>query len=135
MAKVGTKKSNNSILTDDEYIISGREIKENMIKNEKISSEFKILEEMYQDALFDMKVLEQKNDVYSKKYQELKSKVDELTAKLNQKTREEEHRKKFEGGSMVLEIKADRNKALKNADDRFKKEGTKIMDDFMKQFE
>jgi len=72
MAKVGTKKSNNSIITDDEYIISGREIKENMIKNEKISSEFKILEEMYQDALFDMKVLEQKNDIYSKKISRIK---------------------------------------------------------------
>jgi len=70
-----------------------------------------------------------------KKYQELKSKVDELTAKLNQKTREEEHRKKFEGKDMIVDIKADRNKALKNADERFKKEGAKIIDDFMKQFE
>ena len=135
MAKVGTKKSNNSIMTDDEYIISGREIKENLVKNEQITNEFKILDEMYQDALFDMKVLEQKNDVYSQKYQELKSKVEELTSKLHQKTREEEHRKKYEGKNTVVDIKADRNKALKNANDRFKKEGTKIMDDFMKQFE
>lgn len=135
MAKVGTKKSNNSVMTDDEYIISGREIKENLMRNEKISSEFKILEELYQDSLFDLKVLEQKNDIFSQKYQELKSKVDELTTKLNQKAREEEHRKKYEGNDIKVEIKADRSKALKNAEERFKKEGTKIIGDFMKQFE
>ena len=57
MSKVSVKK-NNAIMTDDEYVISGKEIKENIVKNEKISNEFKMLENLYQDALFDMKVLE-----------------------------------------------------------------------------
>jgi hypothetical protein len=133
MSKVSVKK-NNPIMTDDEYVISGKEIKENISKNEKISNEFKMLENLYQDALFDMKVLEKKNDIYSTKYQELKNRIEELTSQLIQRKRDDEHRKKIDGGGMKIDIKVDRDRAQKNADERFKKEGDKIMDDFMKQF-
>lgn len=120
----------------EEFLISGKAIKEQIEKNERVTIEFNLLEEMLVDSMTKNKILEKKNEIFETEYHKLEREKANLEDKLATRISEEARRKKYEESNHIQTstIKVDKQRAERLANEKFKKEGLPELEEFMKQF-
>jgi hypothetical protein len=132
MSKTKVVSQTNDIMTEEEYKITGKEIKNYREMSSKINNEFAILEGLYKDATYELEKKSKILERYEPEYIKLKNKCLDLEQQIKSIKKEDEVRKKINLNSneVKVDFKADREKAIKYAKERYEKEGKKEVEDY-----